>query len=241
MFYDLSGTSPDMPFPDPSLAETEPDGLLAMGGDLHTRRLLAAYRAGIFPWFSEEQPILWWSPDPRTVLLPSQLHISRSLRRHMRQTDLRITFNTAFEQVIQACSAPREDHTGTWLTPEMVQAYIRLHAEGFGHSVEVWEDSRLVGGLYGVALGQVFFGESMFSRQSNASKVALVALCRTMTRHGLELLDCQVFSAHLASLGAVMMPRQDFLHSLARLIPAATDSAWKPDPVSLHSSELVAA
>ena len=202
----------ELAFPSPLLAE--PDGLLAVGGDLSPVRLINAYRHGIFPWFSEGEPILWWSPNPRTVLYPDKIKISRSLRKTMRREPFRITFDRAYRQVIQACSEPRRDSPGTWLVPEMIQAYMELYHLGMAHSVEVWQHNRLVGGLYGVAIGSVFFGESMFSRVSDSSKVALVHLCRILRDMEYRLIDCQVYTQHLISLGAEEIPREQFCHHL---------------------------
>jgi leucyl/phenylalanyl-tRNA--protein transferase len=207
-------TDPYSDFPDVRLAELEPNGLLAVGGDLSAIRLINAYRHGIFPWFSEGEPILWWSPDPRTVLFPDKVKVSRSLRKKLRHGGFRITFDQAFQQVIQACAKPRRGSPGTWLVPEMIQAYTELHRLGMAHSVEVWQQERLVGGLYGVAIGSVFFGESMFSRVSDSSKVALVHLCRNLLAMDFRLIDCQVYTAHLISLGAEEIPRAQFCHHL---------------------------
>lgn len=193
-------------FPDIEHALLEPNGLLAVGGDLSPRRLLCAYRRGIFPWFSDGQPILWWSPNPRAILSPDGLRVSRSLRKTLRKNSYLITENTAFKAVVSACAAPRRDHNGTWITDEMWHAYARLHELGHARSIECWWESRLVGGLYGVEIGSVFFGESMFSRMRDASKVALVHLCR----QGYRLIDCQLPSAHLASLGATNVSRRTF-------------------------------
>lgn len=201
-------------FPDIESALEEPNGLLAVGGDLSTARLKAAYRAGIFPWFNEEQPILWWSPDPRCVLKPDQVHISRSLRKHLkRHTDLHISFDQAFEQVICHC-ARMETEEGSWITDDMYESYVQLFYQGTAHSVEVWQDNRLIGGLYGLAMGRCYFGESMFSVRPNASKVAFAALCRQLERWQYALIDCQVENDHLLSLGAGPVPRQDFLSIL---------------------------
>jgi len=194
----------------------EPDGLLALGGDLSAQRLLAAYRQGIFPWYSNGQPILWWSPDPRLVLVLERLRISRSLRKTLRQAPFRVSIDEAFAAVIAACSAPREDGGGTWLTAEMIDAYGDLHRLGHAHSVECWRNDVLVGGLYGVSVGRVFFGESMFSALSNASKVALVYLVRHLQAWDFRLLDCQLDSAHLRRLGAETMPREQFIAGLRR-------------------------
>ncbi|WP_457668325.1 leucyl/phenylalanyl-tRNA--protein transferase [Thiolapillus sp.] len=214
MLFSLDDSRPGEPFPDPSLAETDPDGLLAVGGDLAPERIVQAYRQGIFPWYGEDQPILWWSPDPRMVLFPDDLHVSRSLAKELRRKRFRVTFDLAFDQVIEACAQPRKDEPGTWLTPEMIVAYRALHQLGIAHSVEVWQDGELMGGLYGNALGSVFFGESMFSRISNASKVAFVCLVRSLSRSGYRLIDCQVFTPHLQSLGADLIPRERFLSLL---------------------------
>ncbi len=210
----LDGTPPDHPFPDPNLAESEPDGLLAVGGDLHPRRLIRAYRQGIFPWYNPGQPILWWSPDPRMVLFPERLHVSRSLRKVIRQGRFQISFDQDFAGVIRRCAAPRPGQSGTWITPEMERAYLRLHELGAAHSVEAWQNGELVGGLYGVAQGRVFFGESMFSFASNASKVAFATLVQCLETLGWALIDCQVHTAHLASLGAELIPRARFLEVL---------------------------
>jgi len=206
----LEPHSPPEAFPRVEQALDEPNGLLAVGGDLKPERLLAAYRRGIFPWYSRGQPILWWSPDPRTVLFPDALHVSRSLRKRLRQGRYALSVDTAFAQVIKGCAAPRARQPGTWITPEMELAYCRLHALGRARSIECWAAGELVGGLYGVALGRVFFGESMFSRRSDASKVALAHLCTL----GYALIDCQLPSAHLARLGAVTLPRRRFLRLL---------------------------
>lgn len=197
-------------FPRVELAEE--NGLLAVGGDLHPERLLLAYQYGIFPWYSEDSPILWWSPDPRLVLYPEELHISRSMRSVLRKKAFKVTYDTAFADVIAGCrSVPREDQDGTWLNDEMEQAYGELHAAGFAHSVEVWQEEVLVGGLYGIALGTTFFGESMFARASNASKVGFIHLVRGLQALGFAVIDCQVHTTHLESLGAREIPRADFI------------------------------
>jgi leucyl/phenylalanyl-tRNA--protein transferase len=206
----ISANDPPDAFPDISRAMREPDGLLAAGGDLSSPRLLAAYRLGIFPWFDEGQPILWWSPDPRCVLLPGRFHVSRRLRRDLRRSDAEIRFNTRFAEVVEKCAEPRPGQYGTWITPEIIGAYSRLHAEGWAHSIEVWQDDALIGGLYGLAIGRVFFGESMFSRQSNASKYALYALSQHLQTQEFALIDCQVLSHHLTTLGAALLPRAEF-------------------------------
>lgn len=204
-------------FPNVSLALHDPDGLLAVGGDLSIERLLAAYQRGIFPWYSGDQPILWWSPDPRSVLFPHKLHISRSLRKTLRKQLFTITFDTAFADVIRACSEPRSDGLGTWITDEMQQAYIRLHQAGYAHSVECWLKGKLVGGLYGVAIGNVFFGESMFSHVTDASKVAFVFLIRQLQRWQFEMIDCQIQTAYLNQFGAELIPRSEFVKRLGRI------------------------
>lgn len=198
-------------FPDPRDALSEPNGLLALGGDLSPGRLLSAYRRGIFPWYTEEQPILWWTPDPRAVLFPEQLKISRSLRKTLRGGTFTVTLDQNFVAVIQACSEPRKDGQGTWLTEEMKNAYLNLHQLGYAHSAESWFEGELVGGLYGIALGRVFFGESMFARRTDASKVAFAHLVRQLQTWDFGLIDCQVASRHLASLGAVEIPREQFM------------------------------
>ena len=202
-------------FPPVDQALEDPSGLLAIGGDLSTARLLRAYRRGIFPWYSAGEPILWWSPDPRAVLYPGGLRVTRSLRQSLRNRGYRVTADRAFSPVVDACAAPRGEQRGTWITSEMRNAYARLHALGHAHSIETWsETGELVGGLYGVMLGRVFFGESMFARARDASKVALVKLIERLTPFGLALVDCQVASTHVMSLGAELVPRADFTASL---------------------------
>ena len=203
-------------FPDVSLAMTEPNGLLAVGGDLSVDRLLAAYRHGIFPWYSHGQPILWWSPNPRAVLQLSELNVSRSLRKSLKRSDYRVSFDSAFDAVVTSCAKPRKDGLGTWITHEMRNAYLRLHLLGYAHSVEVWHDNQLVGGLYGVSLGKMFFGESMFSRRTDASKIAFVYLVRQLMKWQFALIDCQVYSPHLGSLGAHLIERDHFIACLDR-------------------------
>lgn len=197
-------------FPAVTSALNEPDGLLAVGGCLSTRRIINAYSQGIFPWYSNEDPILWWSPDPRLVIFPDKLHVSKSLKKTLRKQIFQIKFDTAFPEVIKACAAPRSYESGTWLTPEMQAAYIRLHNEGYAHSVEAWHDKQLVGGLYGVAVGQVFFGESMFHYKTDASKVAFIGLVKQLAYWGYRLIDCQVHTPHLVSLGAENISRIRF-------------------------------
>ena len=206
----LDPESPTIDFPDVELALHEPDGLLAVGGALSEEWLLQAYRQGIFPWYGPGQPILWWAPDPRLVLSPGQLHVSRSLAKVIRKGRYTVTLDTAFSEVVAACAEPRPGQSGTWITPEMREAYIKLHHGGYAHSVECWHEGELAGGLYGVAIGRIFFGESMFARRSNASKVAFVALVRQLARWGFRLIDCQVHTGHLASLGATAISRQAF-------------------------------
>ncbi|WP_455203556.1 leucyl/phenylalanyl-tRNA--protein transferase [Kaarinaea lacus] len=201
-------------FPDVSLALEEPNGLLAVGGCLSPERLGAAYCQGIFPWYNEDQPILWWSPNPRAVLFPQNLHVSKSLRKTLRKNLFTLTIDTAFNSVLQACAASRNGQNGTWITTEMQQAYNRMHQLGFAHSVEAWQNDQLVGGLYGLAFGKVFFGESMFSRVTNASKVAFVEFVHQLQQWDYKLIDCQVESEHLNSLGAQSIPREEFIQWL---------------------------
>jgi leucyl/phenylalanyl-tRNA--protein transferase len=205
-------------FPPVTMALRNPNGLLAVGGDLSPSRLLDAYARGIFPWSGDDEPLLWWSPDPRMVLRPAELHVSRSLRRRLRSGTYRVTLDTAFRDVMAGCAAPRGDRQGTWITASMTDAYSRLAALGHAHSVEAWAGSELAGGLYGVALGRMFFGESMFTRRTDASKVALVTLVRQLERWGFELVDCQMSTEHLATLGAREIPRAEFLGHVERLV-----------------------
>lgn len=209
---------PRDPFPPVASALRDPNGLLAAGADLSPERLLDAYGRGIFPWSGDGDPLLWWSPDPRMVLWLEELHVSRSLRQRLRRGAYRVTLDTAFRDVMAGCAAPRADHDGTWITSWMLEAYGRLAALGHAHSIEVWEGRALAGGLYGVALGRMFFGESMFSRRPDASKVALVVLVRQLARWGFALVDCQLSTAHLASLGAREIPRAEFLSHVERLV-----------------------
>lgn len=212
----LDADHPHM-FPSPDCALSEPNGLLAFGGDLSPTRLLAAYRSGIFPWFGAREPILWWSPDPRCVLHTDRLHINRSLRRQLAGKHWRLTVDHAFAAVMRACAAPRHNDTSTWITPVMIDAYVHLHTLGHAHSVEVWEDARLIGGIYGVAVGRLFCGESMFSAESGGSRIALIALARLLHDLGFPLIDTQVENTHTLSLGAVEIPRAVFLGEVARL------------------------
>jgi leucyl/phenylalanyl-tRNA--protein transferase len=205
-------------FPPLATAAAEPNGLLAAGGDLSPGRLLAAYRQGIFPWFGEDEPILWWSPDPRMVLYPAELKVSRSLRKSLRRDDYEIRVDTQFRAVMQACAQPRAGQHGTWITRRMIAAYCALNEGGYAHSVETWRDGELIGGLYGIALGRAFFGESMFARATDASKLALVHLVRQLERWRFGLIDCQQRTAHLASLGARAVPRARFARELEHLV-----------------------
>lgn len=209
---------PHMPFPPLEAALAKPNGLLAGGGDLTPQRLIEAYRCGIFPWFNAGEPILWWSPDPRMVLLPDELRISRSLNKALNKGNYEIRVDSAFSQVMQACAAPRKGQAGTWIHPEMISAYAALHEIGLAHSVETWVDGELVGGLYGVSQGKMFFGESMFSHIPDASKIAFVHLVRQLQRWDFGMIDCQMKTAHLASFGAREIPRTEFSQKLRELI-----------------------
>jgi leucyl/phenylalanyl-tRNA--protein transferase len=221
---------PEQPFPPVHRALREPNGLLAAGGDLSVKRLVAAYRQGIFPWYGEGQPVLWWSPDPRMVLYPREITVSRSLRKRLRKRDFELRVDTCFVRVIHACAEPRAGQGGTWITDDMLEAYASLHAAGMAHSVETWIDGDLTGGLYGVALGGVFFGESMFSRATDASKIALVHLARQLERWNFGIVDCQMATTHLASLGAREIPRKDFVRALSELVNYPTRTGqWRFD------------
>jgi leucyl/phenylalanyl-tRNA--protein transferase len=214
-------------FPSVDRALREPDGLLAAGGDLSPPRLLAAYRRGIFPWYSRGQPILWWCPDPRAILLPPHFKMSRSLAKSIRNRGYVTRIDTAFREVIRACGSPELRPGGTWLSPEMRAAYLRLHKLGYAHSVETWHEDRLVGGLYGVALGRVFFGESMFSIERDASKVAMKRLCEELVSRGYRMIDCQMATPHLLSLGAQLIPRPLFVGMLsAHVSDQPTPDRW---------------
>ena len=229
----LSPDDPPERFPPVTAALHEPDGLLAAGGDLSTKRLLFAYRSGIFPWYDDGQPLLWWSPDPRCVFMPGDFHISRRLQRELRQSTAEIRVNTAFSDVIHECAAPRRSGQGTWITTEMITAYEDLNKGGWAHSIEVWESGELTGGLYGLTIGKAFFGESMFSLTPNASKLALLYLANRLNAGDLELLDCQVVSSHLSSLGARIVPRVKFLQSLESACdPVVPFVHWPDTPVS---------
>lgn len=224
--------SDEISFPPPELAEE--DGLLAVGGDLSQERLFKAYATGIFPWYSDNSPILWWSPDPRLVLFPSELIVSRSLRQVIKKGIFTVTMNRAFEQVIQCCAdSSRKGQTGTWITEEMMHAYKGLHRSGYAHSVEAWHEGRLVGGLYGIMMGRIFFGESMFALQSNASKTALAAFVELMIPQGLMLIDCQIRTEHLVSMGAREIPRTIFLKLLKKALlhkSLPVKAERRPDP-----------
>lgn len=232
----ITWIGPDDPpdcFPPVDTALQEPDGLLAAGGDLAPERLLWAYRHGIFPWYDEGQPLLWWSPDPRCLFMRGDFHASRRLRRSMRSSNTEVRINTAFSEVIRECAGPRRHQQGTWITPDMIAAYETLHDQGWAHSIEVWDNDALVGGLYGLAIGNAFFGESMFSTRENASKMALMYLNSMLDSEAIDLIDCQVISQHLVSLGARILPRPDFI---AALTPACASlrrfEGWPANPVS---------
>lgn len=231
--YWLDPLSPVNAFPDIELALEEPDGLLAVGGDLSVNRLLSAYSRGIFPWYNDDQPILWWSPNPRAVLYPGQLKISRSMKKRLRKQEYRITLDQDFAAVIQHCAAPRSSQAGTWIIAEMQQAYLKLHERGYAHSVEAWDGEELVGGLYGISIGKMFFGESMFSRRTDASKVAFIHLVRQLQAWGYPLIDCQVSSEHLTTLGAIEISRRDFRQQVEQL----TMLHGQPNPWQMADTE----
>jgi leucyl/phenylalanyl-tRNA--protein transferase len=216
----------DLTFPDPASSMREPNGLLAVGGDLRPERILRAYQLGIFPWYHEEQPPLWWSPDPRMVLFPEELHISGSLAKFLKRNPFRISSNQCFSEVLAGCAGPRKGSEGTWLSEEMQAAYLVLHGIGHAHSVETWLGDTLVGGLYGIALDGIFYGESMFSKVSNASKVAFVHLVRTLGSAGFRVIDCQVANPHLASLGARNITRAAFMRFLPRRVEISRPTPW---------------
>ena len=218
-------------FPDPDSALRDPDGLLAIGGDLAPGRLIDAYQRGIFPWFNQGQPVLWWSPDPRCVLPPDKLRVNRSLLKILRKKKFTVTFNRAFPEVIRACAGPRNGIPDTWITSGMIQAYTELHESGYAHSVECWNNGRLVGGLYGVAIGRIFFGESMFRHESNASKVALVHLAQEVRARKFRLIDCQVYSHHLRNLGAEPMPRNMYINILRQYCDASKTADWPAESI----------
>jgi leucyl/phenylalanyl-tRNA--protein transferase len=230
----ISADDPPEAFPDVNRAFDVPDGLLAAGGDLSEPRLLYAYSHGIFPWYSDGQPILWWSPDPRCVIRPPGLHISRRTRRSLMNGGFAVTFNAAFDDVLENCALDRPGQDGTWITDEMRLAYQDLHRSGWAHSVEIWHGNELAGGLYGLSIGRVFFGESMFTAMSNGSKAAMLALCRILEQEDFELLDCQVESPHLLSLGAELMPRTAFSATLASgCNPAGKFANWPAQRVKM--------
>lgn len=238
----LDPRNPNQPFPPVHLAMRDPNGLLAIGGDLSPQRLLRAYSQGIFPWFNPDEPILWWCPEPRAVLAPGGLHVSRSLRRSVRRGGYAVTLDQAYGEVMDACAGPRLKSQGTWLGSDMQRAYYVLHEMGYAHSVELWREGQLIGGLYGIALGRAFFGESMFSRADDASKIALYWLCEQLHAWHFELIDCQISSAHLLTLGAQEIPREEFLQ---RLVGAASRTGnvgtWQFDiPVPAEAGHLPA-
>jgi len=216
----------DDSFPALSRAEKEPNGLLAIGGDLSPSRLLTAYQQGIFPWFDEGQPILWWSPEPRMVLYPNEFHISKSLKKNIRKFDYHYSFDQAFRVVINACAAPRKYSDNTWINKSMIEAYNKLHELGHAHSVEIWKSNKLVGGLYGLAIGKIFFGESMFSINTDASKSAFMALCAQLHNWGFHFIDCQLHSDHLQRLGAKEISREVFLNGLTQYCNIKVNHQW---------------
>jgi leucyl/phenylalanyl-tRNA--protein transferase len=221
---------PGDPFPPVERALEEPNGLLAAGGDLSVPTLMGAYERGIFPWYQDGQPLLWWSPDPRMVLFPKELAIPRSLRKRLARRDYRVTADAAFDEVIRGCAAPRRGADGTWITAGMLAAYTRLHRAGHAHSVETWIGGRLAGGLYGVALGRMYYGESMFTRVPDASKIALVHLVRSLERSGFGMIDCQMATAHLARFGAREIPRARFMRKLGELVNyPRSGETWRID------------
>lgn len=224
----LPWLGPDDPLPPPETAYKRPNGLLAAGGGLSRWRLLDAYRHGAFPWFNPGEPVLWWHPDPRTVLPTDAVHVSRTLARRLRRADYRVTLDAAFGEVIRACAAPRRDGPETWLSAEMTEAYESLHAAGCAHSLEVWMEGALAGGIYGVAIGRAFYGESMFSRQTDGSKIAITWLAAQLARWGVPFIDCQLANEHLRSLGAVAMPRRAFVRALDALT-ALPPCPWRLD------------
>lgn len=231
----LNAEDPPAAFPPINNAMREPDGLLAAGGDLSTKRLVYAYREGIFPWYDEGQPILWWSPDPRCIIEPGDFHVSRRLLRELKTSKLELSFNQSFADVMRACAEPRPPQLGTWITPDMLAAYERLNREGWAHSIEVRDGGELIGGVYGIAIGRVFFGESMFSARTNASKIAMLGLSAIARSGAFELIDCQVVSSHLMTIGAETIPRPDFLDKLRTLCePATPFEAWPEGCISVQ-------
>lgn len=225
------------PFPPIDEALVDPNGLLAAGGGLTKQRLISAYRSGIFPWYSPGEPVLWWSPDPRCVLISDQLHISRSMRKRLKRKDYEVCFDRNFPAVIEACSEPRNDGEGTWITREMKHAYCGLHEQGLAHSIEVYIDNQLVGGLYGIAMGKLFFGESMFSRSRDASKIAFIKMVEQLRNWGYVLIDCQVSNDHLFSLGATEIARDEFMSYLDQYRDVPINHSWlfEEETVKLES------
>lgn len=217
------------PFPPLERAMRAPNGLLAAGAELSPQRILTAYRSGIFPWFNAGEPILWWSPDPRMILIPGEFKLSRSLAKSLRNTAYEARFDSAFEQVMRACAAPRNGQSGTWIHEDMIAAYSTLHAMGYAHSAEIWQGGELIGGLYGIAIGRMFYGESMFSAVSNGSKIALAHLTRQLDRWQFGMIDCQMNTPHLASLGAREIPRGEFITKLQELVNCAPIPHWQFD------------
>ena len=209
---------PAEPFPPVETALAEPNGLLAAGDELSAERLLEAYQQGIFPWFNADQPVLWWSPDPRMVLLPAELRVARSLAKVLRNRVYEVRADSAFRTVMQACAEPRNHQNGTWISPAMIEAYHALHRRGIAHSIETWIDGELAGGLYGVAIGRMYYGESMFTRVTDASKIALVHLVRQLERWGFGMIDCQMHTAHLGRMGGREIPRAAFVRKLGELV-----------------------
>lgn len=222
----LDPNDPNAAFPDVSLALTEPDGLLAIGGDLSSERLLDAYQRGIFPWYNPDQPILWWSPNPRAVIYPERLKISRSLKKSIRHRGYEVVYDRDFRAVIEACSEARKMEPGTWITSAMKDAFCRLHRKGYAHSIECYFEGKLIGGLYGLALGKVFFGESMFARKRDASKVAFAYLVHQLKQWDFKLIDCQVASDHILSLGAELIPRDLFVRLLREFCSHKSNLLW---------------
>jgi len=236
MITQLDANNPHQAFPDVEQAAHDPNGLLAIGGDLTTERLMNAYRHGIFPWYNHGSPILWWSPDPRMIFIPERFQPSRSLRKILRRGEFTITWDQAFDSVISACAEPRQDDQGTWISDDMIRAYQKLHQSGHAHSIEAWKHGALAGGLYGVTIGQVFFGESMFSRTSNASKAALANFMLLAENWQYQLIDCQVYSDHLASMGAQLIPRTIFTGLLDLYCQArTTPHAWQQKTIQSQS------
>lgn len=225
---------PGDPFPPVDTALRDPDGLLAAGLELTPQRILDAYRQGIFPWFSEGQPVLWWSPDPRMVLVPSEIRVTPSMRKVLRNRPYEVRCDTAFEAVMRACAEPRDGQGGTWISDHMIAAYGALHMQGWAHSVETWVDGELAGGLYGLALGRMFYGESMFSRARDTSKIALVHLARYLESQGYALIDCQMNTAHLASMGGREIARSEFCRVLSQSVQSAHPRRWRPDEIPAY-------